>query len=330
MLTVKKMDQLFSNELKLYDNLKERHVASFEKLKANGFPVMMVHNSGPEQAQIDSKLADKLIADDVHKLRCCRCDAIFDVDEYDQSATEYRCRYHPGKRVTGELEGGAAGEKWRCCGGPRDSDGCTTSFYHAYLQTRRRELLNFIRTPKEDSEYDPRSRKVYILEAAFVYTTGGPEIARLLAVSWDGQPVLDLLVDANREYDIFDYDSFNSGITYEDVKDIKVDMYTARDVLFKLINHKTILVGHCLDMIMRAMKMVHLNIVDTSLIYRSTKLNCKYSLRSSTAHHLNFAIHEKGYDLDENCQAILQLLCLRVKEEFRRRHDNTFRFIIRK
>lgn len=79
-----------------------------------------------------------------------------------------------------------------CCNAPFGSKGCVTLGYHVTHQFSASILLEFVQAPAPTGGDDERSKSVYALDAEFVFTAGGAEIARLTVVDCDGAIKLDV------------------------------------------------------------------------------------------------------------------------------------------
>ena len=64
-----------------------------------------------------------------------------------------------------------------------------------------------------------------------------------------------------------DYNTRFSGITEETHSKAVLTLSSVRESLDSLINSKTILVGHALENDLRTLRIVHLNCIDTSILF---------------------------------------------------------------
>lgn len=89
-------------------------------------------------------------------------------------------------------------------------------------------------------------------------------LARLTAIDATGSIILDekirpqgTLLDRNVRF---------SGVKVEDIEGAKLDLRDVREALGKLINEESILVGHGLENDLKALRLVHLNVIDTAIV----------------------------------------------------------------
>lgn len=137
--------------------------------------------------------------------RCDRCDKPYKVDKNRREI----CRFHAKKaiRVRGKFNARASavigsieqlvvlGERdWRhpCCNAKLGEIGCTALHFHVTQQLTAVSLCHFAEAPLPAGPSDPRSKRVYALDAEMVYTTQGMEIARLSMVDERGDVVIDV------------------------------------------------------------------------------------------------------------------------------------------
>ncbi|CAI5456357.1 unnamed protein product [Caenorhabditis angaria] len=109
-------------------------------------------------------------------------------------------------------------------------------------------------------------------------------------------------IDANTEF---------SALTIEQVNASENDLETCREELFKLVNSETILIGHSLESDFKALCLVHHNVVDTSLLFKSGPH--KPALRNLTKQHLGRNIQSDnvntfGHSSAEDAKACIDLV----------------------
>ena len=64
-----------------------------------------------------------------------------------------------------------------------------------------------------------------------------------------------------------DYNTRFSGITEEEYSKALLPLSSIRETLDSFINTETILVGHALDNDLKALRIIHLKCVDTSILF---------------------------------------------------------------
>mmetsp|Transcript_31514 Transcript_31514/g.66284 ORF Transcript_31514/g.66284 Transcript_31514/m.66284 type:complete len:834 (-) Transcript_31514:27-2528(-) len=188
-----------------------------------------------------------------------------------------------------------------------------------------------------DSNGDTQKRKIYALDCEMVLTSAGPELARVSVIMLTGGNienghaakveeeeksilVMDELVKPRRK--VLDYLTEFSGVTPKMLQDVDTRIEHIQARLLSIIDENDFVVGHSCENDMRALRLVHNNIIDTSVIFRGAN-GRKFSLR----HLSNVLLQKKiqqgcgssGHCSTEDAEAAL-LLALR-----RARRGDSFR-----
>lgn len=293
-----------------YDILKRDYVLSEAQLYDNGYPSWTFVDNEVRVKPGDWE-RDKYVDDSILERECSRCGNTYRLS-LDGNRCDYvnPCLYHWGRALKmGEIE-----TRYNCCNSPGTVMGCVEARCHVTDFRRRSELKQFVATPPPKSPSDQRSRKVYALDCEMLYAAWGPAVARITLVDFRG----DVVFDENIRPDdpVVDCNTRFTGLQYSDIENAKYDLNTARKELFQyFINGDTILVGHALENDLKALRIVHKNVVDTALVFPHKRgLPFKRSLRQLALEHLNIYIQnsQNGHDSREDANACMQLMVRRI------------------
>ena len=107
---------------------------------------------------------------------------------------------------------------------------------------------------------------VVSLDCEMAYTLNGMELVRLTVLDNSDRLVFDVLVRA--EAQITDYNTRFSGITAEMLEsNPTVSFDEAIELLKMYVSRTTIILGHGLENDLIAMRLIHLKVIDTALMY---------------------------------------------------------------
>ncbi|KAL1297657.1 hypothetical protein AAFC00_006212 [Neodothiora populina] len=154
-------------------------------------------------------------------------------------------------------------------------------------------------------------RNVLFLDCEMVTTTEDRfALARLSLLSWDGEVVMDELVQPPDP--VKDYLTQYSGISKEMLDPVTTTLSDMQQKLKTILTPRTILAGHSLDSDLRALKISFPFIIDTTLLYPHPKgAPQKSSLKWLTQKYLSREIQNrgpKGHDSIEDARACLDLV----------------------
>jgi len=161
--------------------------------------------------------------------------------------------------------------------------------------------------------------RVFALDCEMCNTTQGNELTRVTVVDFTGEVCYESLVKP--EHPIIDYNTRFSGITESDLENVNTNIYQVQAVLLMKFKAKDILIGHSLESDLKALKILHGTVVDTSVVFpHRMGPPFKRALRFLAAEHLKRIIQndEGGHDSKEDALTCLDLMKLKVKEEVKK------------
>merc|ERR1712142_207585 len=139
------------------------------------------------------------------------------------------------------------------------------------------------------------------------------ELTRVTVIDFTGETCYENLVKPDAP--IIDYNTRFSGITEEDMEGVTT---TIRDVQARLLlkfEAKDILIGHSLESDMKALKMLHSTVVDTSVVFpHKMGPPFKRALKTLAAEQIQRIIQNgvDGHDSKEDALACLDLMKQKV------------------
>jgi len=165
-----------------------------------------------------------------------------------------------------------------------------------------------------NAEDAPKELQVFALDCEMVRTTKRNEVARVSLVDQDEKVILDMLVKPKNK--ILDYHTKYSGITKEQLKDIRTTPDEARNTVLNILSPSDFLIGHDIQNDLCALRISHSNCIDTSKIFPhrngcTNSPSLKYLASNYLKKHIQAGTG--GHDSTEDALTCIQLLKWREK-----------------
>lgn len=241
---------------------------------------------------------------------CSRCGKVFNLEMYDDVCVD-ECNYHP--KGTGYRRG-FADNVHNCCQQPAGTPGCSYGNYHVTNFVDLDNLTGFVTTidkaeQADGTEYTPTKKDIYALDCEMCYTTQGIELTRVTVVDINSRTVYDALVKPDNK--IIDYNTVYSGITEQMLANETRTLRDVQAILMSMFHSQTILLGHSLESDLKALKLIHNVVVDTSVLFpHKMGPPKKRALKTLCIENLKRIIQENeaGHDSAEDAEVCIQLV----------------------
>ena len=150
------------------------------------------------------------------------------------------------------------------------------------------------------------------VDCEMCYTKNGLELTRVTVLDVNHKEVYDQFVQP--EDPILDYNTKYSGITAETLKGVTKTLKEVQLEFLRIVAMETILVGHSLENDLCQLKVIHPNVIDTSLLYPHPKgPPFKPGLRFLTEKFLGRKIQEETHCSAQDANAAMELALLKFQ-----------------
>jgi len=299
-----------------------------DEAAASGDDVASTHSSNSLSASAKEFVPSKLpIEEDIYEGRnCARCNKLFYVfRDTGECVNREECLYHWGKA--------RSSRKYSCCG-RRSKSGCEVATSHVWrgflyeISGQHKDLDGFAKTrvPRNRAQPSDGNYGVYGIDGEMLFTTNGLQLCKVTVVGIDGRLVYETIIRPDDT--IIDYNTRFSGVTARDLK--RGSVKSLKDVqndLLGFINANTILIGHGLENDLRALKLVHMTVIDTSLVFpHYYGIPFRRSLKSIVQSYLKREIQAEkacGHDSYEDARSGVELMLWKVQQDFCQQSTST-------
>ncbi len=237
---------------------------------------------------------------------CKRCTKTFYINTADMSYMNSNsdCVYHWGKlrnvRFNRVIE-----QKYFCCSGSCSSEGCEVG-NHVYDgdydgHGQGSNLHGYVEVTGPSNPSSKTSSNIFALDCEMCYTTRGLELTRVSVIDINSKEKYESLVKPKAP--ILDYNTRWSGLTEEMLDKCTKPLGTVQRELLEILNKDSILIGHSLDSDFKALRLIHKNVIDTSVVFpHKMGPPIKRALRNLMSEYLQKIIQEDGlFQVDYFC-----------------------------
>ncbi|KOX79851.1 RNA exonuclease 1 like protein [Melipona quadrifasciata] len=246
---------------------------------------------------------------------CARCKKLFYVNHDGSNVPNDCCSYHWGKLHT-ELVNYTEIRVWGCCHNEYGKPGCTTAKTHVWTgltQGVNGPFDGYVRTQVSRFVPEDGNYGVFALDCEMCFSQYGLELSKVTVVDMNGIVVYDTLVKP--EVEVIDYSTKYSGITEHDLANVSKTLRDVQNDLISFIHAETILIGHGLENDLRALKLIHTTVIDTSALYpHYLGFPYRCSLKSLARGVLRREIQIREHDSMEDARAALDLVLKKIAD----------------
>ncbi|XP_018358829.1 PREDICTED: uncharacterized protein LOC108758389 isoform X2 [Trachymyrmex cornetzi] len=246
---------------------------------------------------------------------CSRCYKVFYADQNGEYLNAECCVYHCGKmynRMTDDSW------YWTCCNQARFSRGCAEWKTHVFTGLNpgiNGPFAGYVHTMPSPMFLHDNNYGIYAMDCEMCFTLQGLELARVSLVDLYGQVVYDTLVKPSAE--IIDFNTKFSGITEDDMSNVTKTLPEVQNDLLNFIHAETILMGHSLGNDLKALRLIHKNVVDTSAMFpHYLGLPYRNGLKTLARKVLNRKIQEETHNSIEDAQVVMDLVLRKAHYEW--------------
>lgn len=293
----------------LYNMLK-KWIMTEQQLRDNGFP--RPHPDGQKgraKVYVINSRNQSVLSKVPNERICCRCGQSYMVDKHGFAVQSQNCIYHWGRKFTIRGE-----SKYSCCQQYGSATGCCDARTHVWDYVDYENLRGYVKTFPKNAPTEEQG--VYALDCEMCYTTQGLELTRITVIDEDCNVAYETLVKPQNP--IIDYNTRFSGITEDSMKNTTTSLLDVQATLLTMFSEKTVLVGHSLESDLKALRLLHDTVVDTSVVFpHKNGYPQKRALKNLCSEYLRKIIQNDvgGHDSKEDAIACMELILWKAKEE---------------
>ncbi|KAL3141146.1 hypothetical protein ABBQ38_003496 [Trebouxia sp. C0009 RCD-2024] len=159
----------------------------------------------------------------------------------------------------------------------------------------------------DSGEQGSQHQRIVAVDCEMCYTRNALELTRVTLVDEDEQVLLDELVLPDTP--IVNYNTSFSGITPAMMKGVTTTLAQMQQRILQHVGPDTFLVGHSLENDLRVMKLVHLKVLDTAIMYPHARWPVQQnSLRWLAGKYLGETIQTGSHDSKVDAVTALRLV----------------------
>jgi len=278
-----------------------------EELDTNGFP-----RPTEEPGQCTFKHENAKPPSTSEKKICSRCGKGFNIHK----DSDEDCVFHWGRAYPTKV-GSTWEKRYDCCQERIGAEGCTYGDNHVHMDNLY-HCGGYVQTlSKSQEEMKDGTPGIYGIDCEMCYTVKGLELTRVSVTDYHCNTVYDTFVKPSSK--IIDYNTRWSGVTEEDMRNVKTTLQHVQAIFLNKFSDETIFIGHSLESDLKALRIIHDCVIDTSVVFpHKNGPPYKRKLKNLMREHLGIVIQSGealGHDSTEDANACIKLMRYKLTED---------------